>query len=294
MIIKCPICDIEYYKVLYKSNLDYNENEKDKVKQFVYASGSKKLGRIVKCEKCGLIYVNPQEENIEKLYEKTEDENYEKSKESRAITFKRDIEYIEKFEKRGKILDMGCSSGIFLEVAKNNGWDIYGTELSEWGYKKAKKITPNIFNKKLGDCNIKNDFFDVVTMWDLIEHLTNPNEELERVYKILKKNGLLVLSTPNIGSCFSKIMGIKWLNIIRMHIFYFDKKTIKKILEKNGFKVIKIKSYPRTIILKYAIEWLKPYKKIYKTMEFIKNSKIGELKITVNFMDSMIVFARKI
>ena len=178
MIIKCPICDIENYEVVYKNNLDNNEDERDKVKQFMYASGSKKLGQIVKCRKCGLIYVNPQEGKIEELYSKTEDKVYELSKEGRKITFEDSLKEI---KKRGKLLDVGCSTGIFLEVAKEKGWDVYGVELSNWGYEKARKITNKVYNKTLDKCNFKDEFFDVVTMWDLVEHLTNPNKELKEV-----------------------------------------------------------------------------------------------------------------
>jgi 2-polyprenyl-3-methyl-5-hydroxy-6-metoxy-1,4-benzoquinol methylase len=291
--IKCIICNIEDYKVIYKSNLDSQEPKEEKIKQFTYASETKKIGQIVKCKKCGLVYVNPQENNIEGLYEETEDKNYELSRETRKITFNRDIRDIEKIKRNGKILDIGCSTGIFLEVAKKRGWDVYGIELSKWAYKKARKVTPNIYNKTLDKCKFKDNFFDVITMWDLIEHLTNPDKEIKETNKILKKDGLLVITTPNINCFFSRITGRKWWNILRMHLFYFSPETITKLLQKNGFRIIKIESYSRTITLKYAIDWFKPYKKIYKILEIIKKSRLGDLKLKINTHDTMIVYAKK-
>ena len=104
--------------------------------------------------------------------------------------------------------------------------------------------------------------------------------------------GIIVLNTPNIGSLFAKTCGKRWWNLMGMHIFYFDKKTIRKVLEKNGYDVIKIKSYSRTIILKYAIEWLKTYNIVYNLFKIVQKP-IGDLKIKVNTFDNMMVFARK-
>lgn len=292
MIIKCPVCGGEEYRVLYKSNLDKKENYENKVKQFGYASGSKRLGQIVKCKKCSLVYVNPQEEDIERLYEQTEDTTYELSRDSRKITFDKSMDDMDKLKKGWKILDIGCSTGIFLEVAKEKGLDIYGVELSKWGYEKAKKISKNVYNRTLDKCGFKEEFFDVVTMWDLIEHLSNPNKELKEINKILKRDGNLIITTPNINGFFSKLTKRSWWAMIRMHLFYFSPENIAKLLDKNGFRVVKIKSYPRIVIFKYAIEWFKPYKSFYFLLK-IMSKLIGNLKLKINVGDTMIVYAVK-
>ncbi|MAF50483.1 MAG: hypothetical protein CMH64_00155 [Nanoarchaeota archaeon] len=291
MKIKCPICDVESFRVIYKSTLD--GGGKERAKQFVYASGTKKIGQIVKCAKCGLMYVNPQEDDIEGLYGETEDELYELSKDGRKATFERDIKEIELTKKRGKLLDIGCSTGIFLEIAKEREWDVYGVELSKWGYEKAKKRISNVYNKTLDKIKFEDNSFDVVTMWDLIEHLTDPNKELKEINRILKNDGNLILTTPNINGFFSRLTKKNWWAMVRMHLFYFSPKTITKLLEKNGFNVIKIKSYSRTIILKYAIEWFKPYKGAYKLLSMITKSKIGDLKFKIDTGDTMVVYAKK-
>ncbi|MBU2639905.1 MAG: class I SAM-dependent methyltransferase [Nanoarchaeota archaeon] len=287
-IIVCPVCNTWDFRILYKNTLEEEEKE-ERVKQFTYSSNIKKTGQIVKCKKCGLIYANPQEGNIEKLYEESQDYIYDSSEEARKITFENDLKNI---EEKGKLLDVGCSTGIFLDVAKER-FDVYGVELSKWAYEKAKKITKNVWNNELKKCKFKNDFFDVVVMWDLIEHLTDPNKELKEINRILKKDGKLIISTPNINGFFSRLTGKNWWAMIRMHLFYFSPKTIKEILTKNGFEVTKIKSYPRTIILKYSIEWFKPYKHFYKILKMIAKTKLGDLKLKLNTGDTMVIYANK-
>ena len=212
----------------------------------------------------------------------------------RIKTFELEKKFIFKFIKEGKLLDVGCSTGIFLEVAKEKGLDVYGIELSKWSYKKSKIITGNVYNKELEKCMFKNNFFDIVTMWDVLEHLTDPNIELKEIHRILKKDGNLIITTPNINSFFSRLTKRNWWAIMRMHLFYFSPNTITKLLNNNKFNVIQIKSYSRTIMLKYSIEWLKSYKYLYNILKLIVKSKLGRFKIRVNTGDTMIVYAKKI
>ena len=281
----CNICGKNSFKILYqgKNGKDYR----------YYSSGNH--GRIVRCDNCGLIYVNPIEKGIEKNYETIEDRDYLKSKEARTETFKRDLREIEKYKKKGKILDIGCGPGLFLKVAKDNEWEDYGVELSKWAFDYGKNMGVNIINKRLEKVKFNDEFFDVITLWDVIEHVENPSGLLLEIKRILKNDGIIVLNTPNIGSAFAKIMGKRWWNLMGMHIYYFDKKTIIKILEKNGYKIIKIKSYSRIIIPRYSVEWIKNYKIIYSFLKFIFDKTfLGNIKIRVNFFDNMVVYAKKI
>ncbi len=281
----CNICGKNSFKILYQE-----KNDKD---YRYYSSGNH--GRVVRCDNCDLIYVNPIEKGIEKNYEDIEDRDYLKSKDARTENAKRDLREIEKYKKNGKILDIGCGPGFFLKVAKDNDWNEYGVELSKWACDYGKNIGVNIINKRLEKAKFNDNLFDVITLWDVIEHVENPSGLLLEIKRILKNDGTIALNTPNIGSIFAKIMGKKWWNLMGMHIYYFDKKTIRKILEKNGFRIIKIKSYSRIIIPKYAIGWIKNYKIIYGFLKFIFDKTfLGNIKLRVNFFDNMVVYAKKL
>lgn len=284
--VNCNTCGSKEYSVVFPSTI----SNEAKSSEYSYASGSRELGQVVRCKGCGLMYVNPRDKNIKKLYERVEDEFYLKSKDERIETFKKDLRKLEKvYSKRGKLLDIGCGPGLFLEVAKENGWSVYGTELSKWAYEYARKNGLNVYNKELDKCNLKEGEFDVITLWDVIEHVTDPSKILKQVNRILKKGGLLVIDTPNVDSFFAKLRGRKWGDFVRMHIYYFSPKSIEKILKKNGFKIIKIENHSRIIVLKNAVEWLDS-----KVLHFLfKRTFLGNLKLKVNLFDDMLIYAKK-
>lgn len=131
-------------------------------------------------------------------------------------------------------------------------------------------------------------------MWDLIEHVTDPNTLIKETNKILKRGGILVINTPNYNSLLRKILRRNWLNFLRAHLFYFSPKTIRKLLEENNFNVIKIKPKSRIMKLDNLNDWLRTYKLLY----FFSNIVIGktflkDIIIKINLYDNMLIYAKK-
>ena len=272
--------------------------------------------KIVKCRNCKLIYVNPRlkQKSLHKIYNKEYYKNpafngtksclygyieYLKEKNFITSTFQNRLEQIEKYSKVGKLLDVGCAFGFFLELARKNGWDVYGTEISEDAYKYAKyNLKLPVINKTLEKTKFKNGNFDVVTIFDVIEHLTKPQETLREIRRILKPNGLIVVTTPDIGSITARILGKNWEEVkrVREHIYFFSRHTLKNMLESNGFKVLRTESAGRHFSVKLAIKRGKLYnKKLFSLIE--KFSDIFNLKNKKIYIDphyKMTMYARKI
>ena len=105
------------------------------------------------------------------------------------------LKYLKKINKKGRILDVGCATGFLLDQARKQGWEVYGVELSAWAvdYAKNKLQLPNITQGSLKDANYPDNFFDVVVLKDVIEHLTDPKETLEQIRHVLKPAGIIVL-----------------------------------------------------------------------------------------------------
>lgn len=271
---------------------------------------------IVKCKMCGLIYVNPRlhQDELHEIYHEKYFDNpafvnkkdklfgyhqYLKDKKLIIATFKKQLKNINRFSKKGKLLDVGCAHGFFLEIAKKNGWDVQGIEISKEGYNYVKKkLKIKVSNKTLEKSNFKKDQFDVITMLDVIEHLSDPHSAIKHVNKILKPNGLFVITTPDIGSLTAKLLGKYWEEIrrVREHIYFFSRKTLTKMLEKNGFKVLKIESAGRYFTIKTALERSKLYnQKISSFIEKVcKNLKIQDKMIYINPFYKITVYAKKI
>lgn len=215
---------------------------------------------IVKCRKCGLVYVNPRlkAEALKKVYTKGyysgrdtpeyEDyigtkayEDYIGMEKELKATFKKRLKIIEKYKKNGRLLDIGCAIGFFGEVAKENDWDAFGVDFSEWASNYARGRGLNVFTGDLTEANFSDDYFDVITMWEVIANLTDPYSNLIEAHRILKKNGLIVISTGNINSVFAKLKGRDWMLLSpEGHQYYFSPETLRKMLEVTGFKILSV------------------------------------------------------
>jgi 2-polyprenyl-3-methyl-5-hydroxy-6-metoxy-1,4-benzoquinol methylase len=210
---------------------------------------------IVRCRNCGLAYTNPRY-SID-LYEK----RYFTSKgeyPGRNFLGERDLKAsekrlneilitIEQFRKKGKILDVGCAIGTFLFLAKMKGWDVYGVEISEFATNYAReKYNLNIFNGKLRAAKFKSHFFDVITLNHILEHIDNPYRFLRyEVQPILKKNGLVVIEVPNFGSLEARIFKENFQDLRpEQHLYHFTPKSLKVLLKKASFQIIKIQTLP--------------------------------------------------
>lgn len=179
---------------------------------------------------------------------------------------------LQKYDPKGKILDIGCSTGYFLDYAAKNNLLTYGIELSLIAVKKAKLNHENIINGSLDDSKYQDSFFDVIAMYDIIEHVTNPQDTMKEVSRIIKNNGLLVITTPDIESWHAKVMGKRWGVIMPPeHLIYFSKKSISLLLERYGFEVIEIRKNYKIYTIDYLIRQAKYfYPGFYKILSLIK------------------------
>lgn len=215
-----------------------------------------------KCGTCGMVYANPvpTEEALRCAYALPEREynaffqsDYIDSKKILSGTAEwqqamccRQLNVIEKYiPRRGRILEIGCGSGVFLEEAQKRGWGTFGIDLGNWGRDPAQDKKLHIFNSSLFDCSFEPESFDVVFMAALLEHVQTPQRYADYVYNILKPGGVLYIAgLPNIRSLAIQLGVDKWIgNHPPIHLLYFSRKTIKLLLKKAGFKKIQVKSY---------------------------------------------------
>lgn len=208
---------------------------------------------VVKCRNCGLVYTNPQpdEPHIEDHYQ----ENYykewiEKQMKQRVPMWKRRLKELIKHKKAGRLLDVGFGSGTFLKLAREEGFDVFGTEISEYACHYAKNILGiDVIKGELEAARLPSKSFDLVTLWHCLEHLPNPKATLKEIHRILKKDGLLVVAVPNLHNYITRVLYIlakgKKLKLFSMnakelHLWHFSLCTLTQLLEKAGFKVIQV------------------------------------------------------
>lgn len=214
-------------------------------------------GRIVQCLSCGLVYMNPKPDSDEILamYQDVQDDQYLANIPSRMDTFRYNLTAIRRFlPKTGSLLDMGSYCGVFLKVAKNQGYDVKGVEPSRWAahYANEQMGVPTV-RGTLADVESPANGFDVITSWDVLEHLSHPLDEMKKVHQKLKAGGLFVFSTLNIDSWPTRLLGERWPWWMDMHLYYYDKAITQQMVEMAGFKLVNARSYCHIITLEYFL-----------------------------------------
>jgi SAM-dependent methyltransferase len=213
------------------------------------------LPKVLRCENCGLVFLHPQPDIAflkqhygEKYFTSRSSvevgyDNYLRDEENIKRSFRRRLKAIERyFEKPGKLLDVGCAAGFFLAVARERGWDPHGVEISDFAASYAQKQGFDVLKGTLEEYPATAASFDLVTLWDVLEHLKDPKESLKRIHSLLKPGGHLVLTTPAIDSWTNRIFRDKWMGFKDLeHLFFFSRETLKGLLVQCGFKVCSVR-----------------------------------------------------
>jgi 2-polyprenyl-3-methyl-5-hydroxy-6-metoxy-1,4-benzoquinol methylase len=238
----CPVCNNKKIICIYKR---------------IYG-----LKKLLKCEVCGLYFIWPKpilSEN-KQLYTKEyynrwalKDLRHEGLVKVKHATFRRILDIVEKYKNVDSLLDIGCSFGYFLELAEDRGWDSYGIEISEYAAKEAiKKIgVGKVTTGNFMDLSLAENRFDVITMIDVIEHIYDISGALKKCEKLLRQKGLLIMVTPNTDSFSHKCLRRYWPHFNEEHVTYFSSKYVEKILDLNGFKLLKVSNFKRAVNLYY-------------------------------------------
>jgi 2-polyprenyl-3-methyl-5-hydroxy-6-metoxy-1,4-benzoquinol methylase len=202
---------------------------------------------IVKCNNCGFSFI-PKEHRKKTNYDEYRDDEVlqEVRKSNSYIKIQRHklrLSLIKKYKKQGNLFDIGTGWGHFLYTAKICSYNVDGIEISKlMHFFATNDLELNVRNEDLYEAEIPKNQYDIVTMWDVLEHLNEPQKAVKKAHEILKPDGIFVLQIPAIDSKIAKIEKEKWIMLSAEHINYFTKNSIKLFLENNGFEVLKIKS----------------------------------------------------
>ncbi|MFN8524860.1 MAG: methyltransferase domain-containing protein [Chloroflexota bacterium] len=296
--VTCNLCHSAEYTTLYPmaERRNGHGNPGD-----IYACTSTAFGLcgpIVKCKRCGLVYQNPipSHEEIIDAYDQVVDQRYEEERAGRLDTFARDLAGVERHERPGRLLDVGCHLGLFLEVARERGWQTTGVEPSRWSVERARQAGLDVRHGTLDSVSFPSESFDVVTMWDVIEHFVDPLAELKRTHRLLRPDGLLAVCTMNVDALFPRIARARWPWYMQMHLVYFSRRTLHNMLAKAGFRVVEMTPHKRVVRLSYLVSRMEPYcKPAYQALDrAVRMAGQADRLVPVDLGDIFVTFARKI
>ena len=260
-----------------------------------------------KCKNCFLIFVWPIPQHAVDLYSQDYFDgakhgfgyvDYEEDKSAMTGTFNAYLERIERFiPKKGRILDVGAATGFFLRLALERGWGASGIEISNYAANIARQKGLNVISGTLETTDFSLSIFDVITLWDVIEHLSDPKTHLIAANKILKKGGIIAINTPDAGSFAAKLLGKHWhLLVPPEHLVIFNQRNLSMLLKSCGFDVLWTGKVGKKFTLQYAFQILanKLKSRIFGRMtEFFKDNALGKINIPINLRDNFLIIAKK-
>lgn len=231
--VNCPYCQADDYRVhLVRGDLSL---------------GQPGEFRLVRCNRCDLVYLNPRpaRQELEALYPEEYDQYTAALKESprlarwdRRYGLRKRCQAILRFKSAGRLLDVGCATGDFLDVMREfPGWQVMGVELSAHAANYARlELGLDVLVGTLEENRLDDASFDVVTLWNVLEHLPDPLATLREIRRILKPGGLLVMNTPNLDSLDARLYGPYWIGYeLPRHFCVFSYRTLRMVVDRAGF-----------------------------------------------------------
>jgi 2-polyprenyl-3-methyl-5-hydroxy-6-metoxy-1,4-benzoquinol methylase len=243
--VPCAVCGGTSFAEVYPSTI---EDPGADAAQF-FSSSRETAGylAIVRCRACGLVLSNPRDdtETLARVYAGLADTVYESEDQNRDLDARAHLALVtSRRPPPGRLLDVGCATGIFVARAAEAGFEAAGTDASAWAISKARARSPlsRFETGTLESVRFVPASFDVITLWDVLEHVHSPRDVLQRVRGWLAPSGILCLSMPNSGSAVARAMGKRWILLLREHLWYFSPDTLGRLLSQTGFSVVDVRS----------------------------------------------------
>ncbi len=237
--VACNHCGRSEYDTLYE--VDVREDQLDTFHQNSWP--------IVKCNHCGLIFTNPRPDNDAMMSYYNFGNSYDQqfiqdwfiqNADIQRATWQRFLNAISRFKAPGKLIDIGCGAGSFLIEAQKRGFQGVGQEISPYFVRFCREEHQlTVYEGEIEELPLDAEIFDFATAFDVIEHHPDPKKMLTEMHKLLKADGLVVISTHDIGNFYAKRYGKKWRYINPIgHFTYFSPKTLKQMMQACGFEIL--------------------------------------------------------
>lgn len=291
--VTCNLCGSDDYTVLFES-------------------GVAQINQIVKCNGCGLMYANPRAQDPDCLIIEQYDPDFVFSNLRKILLQRTEKEELQvrdyettkaylsqHYPQKGKLIEIGSGLGYLLNFFKQDGWDVLGVEPNVGMCKYAEielglKTIPTILEK----AGLPDESADAVLMMHVIEHVPNPLETLQGVYRILKTGGTFVLETPRYDTLMFKLLGKRERSLsCEGHIYFFTTDTLKTIATKAGFTVEKVDYVGRSLTVNrlfYNLGVISKSQIVKRSLESIsKKLHLNQVWLEINLRDMQRFYLKK-
>ncbi len=266
---------------------------------------------IVRCPACGLAttilhkdYYAFIEEHYSKGYftgdpHRSAYVNYRDDKPLIVRNMRKLLQKIQVQKPRGRVLDVGCALGFFVELCRRHGYDAYGFDPSNYAVREAKKLVGGQ-KIQLGTAQTvqyPKKFFDVITLFDVFEHLKDPRADIQKLKTFLKDDGILVIATGDTSSFLPRILKRRWTFYIPpQHLFFFNRNNLTRFLKQIGFVPTLWFRVSKWLSLRYVLHLGRTTGES-KTADVLYrlfgHSRAAKLPVYMPVQDNMVVIAKK-
>jgi SAM-dependent methyltransferase len=216
------------------------------------------VGAVVRCRSCrhGSLLERPSQGQIDAAYAHAEDAVSLDEESGQVATADRDLERIERYVRPGRLLDIGSWTGSFLVAAAARGWQAEGIEPSSWAGERARARGCHVHSSSLDEVQLDQGAFRAVVACDVLEHLLDPGAAVARIAEALEPDGVLFATVPDAGSRLARALGRRWWAVLPMHVQYFTRASMTRLLEAHGFVVEELDTHPKVFTARYYADRL--------------------------------------
>ncbi len=221
--------------------------------------GATELYRLLRCPECSLVWLDnpPKPEDMGRHYGQDYDRKIAAAGETSPGRWRDRRETLSRHQQGGAILDLGCSSGSFLETLKGGKWDLYGVEMSTESAERAlARCGAKVFVGDILDAPYKPASFDAITCFHVFEHLYHPREVLAKVSEWLKPGGIFYALMPNIDSAGLKVFKSYWYALeLPRHLYHYSPKSLGRMAASVGLEEVSMET-GREVFIEYSMHYM--------------------------------------
>jgi SAM-dependent methyltransferase len=282
--LACPVCDGRTQRVF----------------------GQKNGYDLAQCADCRLIFVYPLSADTTAIYDEAYFTggkeygyaDYDRDKEPMRRTFEAYLDRVEaELGRKGRLLDVGCATGYFIDLARSHGWEAEGVELSPHASAVGRAKGLAIHTGTLESVTLPAKSFDAVTIFDVIEHVSDPAAVLSRASELLAEDGIIAVSTPDASSMWARMLGVRWhLVVPPEHLILFGRRNFVRLLEDAGYTPSISVNIGKRFTLPYIFQTLARWQglAIWDWLARVTNKgPLSKLSVPINMRDTFFMIAVK-
>lgn len=238
----CPVCDSGEAEVWYPAEI---QDAEEVSFSYTFRPRHNRTFQVLRCRICTHAFCFPVPADMARHYGDVVDEEYLRHETSRILSAGVVLAELKKHRPGGRLLDVGCATGDLLVAATRLGFEAEGLELSDWSCAIARKRGFTVHQERLRDLAQRSAAnYDLVTLMGVIEHFSEPREEMAHLSRLLKPGGVLAIWTGDVDSSLSRVLGRRWWYWQGQHIQYFTLRSLARLSRGAGLEVVANGRYP--------------------------------------------------